>query len=106
MTNLEPSEILWGKQPYSYPGKNLGSGNRCGHEPTAPAFHLFTPKTTQKERPSTIQKLIDGAKAYYYSPWSLPTLTNLSGKTNQDGQPRPCAEIAICWPLKVNCYAR
>lgn len=73
---------------YPYPGRYLGSGNRCGHDPLSPAWHLFTIPDTKRVLPQVMQKLIKAAQDYYYSPATLPTLANLNGKRNLDGQPR------------------
>ena len=73
---------------YPFSGENLGTGNRCGHVPESPAWHLYNPLKTKVKLPALISDFVEKAKAYYDSPKILPTLANLNGKTNQDGQPR------------------
>lgn len=63
-------------------------GNRCGHDPQNPAWHLFNVPYTQKDNPHVQQKLLEGSMEYFFIPETLPTLHNLSGKTNKDGTPR------------------
>ncbi len=80
---------LWGRAPYAYPGLWLGTGNRCGHRPAAPAWHQFNEPETRKPLPHFIQTLIDKVRDYYAKPSLLPTLANLSGKINKlSGKPR------------------
>ncbi|MCA3991980.1 hypothetical protein ACPV5O_22055 [Vibrio maritimus] len=66
----------------------VASGNRCGHDPQNPAWHLYSAKQTKNMIPHVIRKLHEKAVCYYESPKLLPTLATLNGKTNQDGQPR------------------
>lgn len=73
---------------YPYPGRYLGTGNRCGHDPASPAWYLFNVPKTKNNIPHVMRKLLEGVKNYYYSPAMLPTLANLNGKRNIDGQPR------------------
>ena len=54
----------------------------------SPAWHLFATPATNRALPSVMQKLMLAAENYYYEPFSLPTLANLNGKRNLDGQPR------------------
>ncbi|MGL1204405.1 hypothetical protein ACSTK6_01340 [Vibrio parahaemolyticus] len=77
---------LSGCIPHS--SRYIGSGNRCGHDPQNPAWHLYNAKQTKNVMPHVMRKLHEKAVSYYDSPKLLPTLANLNGKTNQDGQPR------------------
>ena len=80
---------MWGRSHYAHPGKWLGTGNRCGHRPDAPAWHQFNEPETRKPLPYFIQTLIDKVCDYYAKPSLLPTLANLSGKLNKlSGKPR------------------
>ncbi|MEJ6105786.1 plasmid replication protein repA, partial [Aeromonas salmonicida] len=80
---------MWGRSHYPHPGQWLGSGNRCGHRPDAPAWHHFNEPETRKPLPHFIQTLIDKVRDYYAKPSLLPTLANLSGKINKlSGKPR------------------
>lgn len=80
---------MWGKSPYKYPGKYLGTGNRCGHDPAKPEFHLFTKPKWFDQMPHAIRKLMDAAQAYYSAPLeTLPSLGNLNGRRNNSGDPR------------------
>jgi len=75
--------------PYPYPGENLGTGNRCGHNPNSPEFHLFRDPDWMAGIPHTIRKLMDAAKLYYDAPLAtLPSLANLNGRRNKSGDPR------------------
>lgn len=80
--------FMWGRMRYRHPGARLGSGNRCGHDPSAPAWHLFSAPETRSPLPYFIQDLLKKVREYYAAPMRLPTLSNLNGKTNHDGQPR------------------
>lgn len=81
--------VMWGRMPYPYPGENLGTGNRCGHNPNHPEFHLFSDPAWMPSIPHTIRKLMDSAKAYYDAPLAtLPSLANLNGRRNKSGDPR------------------
>ena len=79
---------MWGRSAYQYPGRWLGTGNRCGHNPLKGEFERYQAPSTRRKHPIIIQKLLEGARAYYQAPQLLPTLMNLSGKANQDGNPR------------------
>lgn len=79
---------MWGRSDYPYPGKNLGTGNRCHHDPENPDWDGFDIPDTKKNTPGTQNKLMKGAQDYYYFPEKLPTLRNLSGSQNKDGTPR------------------
>lgn len=90
----------------------IGSGNRCGHDPQKPAWHLYNAKHTEKMIPHVIRKLQEKALSYYDSPKLLPTLANLNGKTNQDGQPRlnrsearEADALVLCAILSMTEYA-
>ncbi|MEJ6116310.1 hypothetical protein, partial [Aeromonas salmonicida] len=89
-TNLpKDAAFMWGRAHYPHPGKWLGSGNRCGHKPSSPAWHLFKAPETKKPLPYFIQELIERVRHYYAQPTLLPTLANLSGKVNKlSGKPR------------------
>lgn len=88
MDSAIETPYMWGRSRYPHPGKFLGSGNRCGHNPDNPAWDLFTPPETKKDIPHVMRKLLDGIRAYYSRPELLPTLANLNGKRNADGNPR------------------
>lgn len=77
-----------GRAAYKYPGKWLGTGNRCDHDPAKPNWHKYVVPKTKAQPPATQMKLLRGARAYYFTPSSLPTLMNLNGKQNKDGAPR------------------
>ncbi|QLI60535.1 plasmid replication protein repA (plasmid) [Aeromonas media] len=79
---------MWGRTHYPHPGASLGTGNRCGHRPADPAWHKFSAPETRKPLPFFIKNLISRVREYYASPRRLPTLSNLNGKVNEDGQPR------------------
>lgn len=81
--------IMWGRMPYPYHGANLGTGNRCGHNPNRPEFHLFSEPDWSTAVPHVMRKLIEAVKGYYYAPLStLPSLANLNGRRNKSGDPR------------------
>lgn len=80
--------LRWGKAAYPYPGKFWGTGNRCGHDPQKGEFERFNKPTTQRELPKAQQKLLELVQRYYESPAMLPTLSNLNGRRNLDGNPR------------------
>jgi hypothetical protein len=80
---------MWGKCAYSFPGKFLGSGNRCGHDPhRLAAERLALPETKSGFRIKLLTQLIEKVQAYFANPASLPLLAYREGKTNQDGSPR------------------
>lgn len=81
--------IMWGRMPYPYHGANLGTGNRCGHNPNRPEFHLFSEPGWSTSVPHVMRKLLEAVKGYYYAPMStLPSLANLNGRRNKSGDPR------------------
>lgn len=81
--------IMWGRMPYPHPGHNLGTGNRCGHNPNRPEFHLFSEPGWSTSIPHVMRKLLEAVKGYYYAPLStLPSLGNLNGRRNKNGDPR------------------
>ena len=85
----QTSPLMWGNAPYPHPGLWLGTGNRCGHRPQSPAWHLFNEPETRRPLPHFIQDLLDKVRDYYTKPSLLPTLANLSGKINKlSGKPR------------------
>lgn len=88
MDSAIETPYMWGRSRYPHPGKFLGSGNRCGHNPDNPAWNLFSPPETKKDIPHVMRKLLEGVRAYYSKPDTLPTLSNLNGKRNADGNPR------------------
>lgn len=93
MTDTTPAlgrpSIMWGRTPYPYPGANLGTGNRCGHNPNRPEFHLFSEPGWSTSIPHVMRKLIEAVRGYYFSPLStLPSLANLNGRRNKSGDPR------------------
>ncbi|WP_110644113.1 plasmid replication protein repA [Salinicola sp. CPA57] len=80
--------LRWGKAAYLHPGKWWGTGNRCGHDPQKGEFDRLNRPTTQRELPKAQQKLLELVQRYYESPAMLPTLSNLNGRKNLDGNPR------------------
>jgi hypothetical protein len=88
MDNSIQNPRLWGKSSYMYPGKFLGTGNRCGHDPQKPNMDLFSIPKTARDIPHAMKELINGVKHYFFNPQLLPTLYNLTGKRNKDGSLR------------------
>lgn len=84
--NVQP--LTWGRAPYAHPGKFWGTGNRCGHKPENGEFERYCAPQNKRQLPKLLQALVQGAKDYYKSPSLLPTLANLNGKSNADGNPR------------------
>lgn len=83
------SPMMWGKSAYSYPGKFLGSGNRCGHDPARfSAERLALPETKSGHRLSILQKLIDRVQGYFLDPASIPLLAYREDKKKHDGSYR------------------
>lgn len=81
--------FMWGRREYQYAGENLGSGNRCGHDPQRlAADRLALPEVNGGHRLKTIDHLIEKAQTYFRDPASVPSLAYLSGKSNRDGSPR------------------
>lgn len=68
------------------PDNRTEAANKWGHDKTRPRFHLAL--VPGKSRPKQIDKLAAAARSYYSNPFILPTLANLSEKTNKDGKPR------------------
>ena len=88
MSSSTLSPLMWGRTQYPHPGKHLGTGNRCGHDPRNPSWDRFKTSDEWRNPPKFIQRLMDGMTAYYSAPERLPTLFNPRGKTNQDGSLR------------------
>lgn len=80
--------LAWGRRPYEHPGKFLGTGNRCGHNPAQGELERYCAPQKKAKLPHTLQALVDAARDYYKRPALLPTLANLNGKSNADGNPR------------------
>lgn len=81
--------IMWGRMPYKYSGENLGTGNRCGHDPQNLAVkRLALHQPAGGNWPRLIQAGIKRIQAYFGDAAALPPLAHLSKKTNQDGSPR------------------
>lgn len=80
--------LTWGRSLYAHPGKYLGTGNRCGHNPAQGEFERYCKPQMKRQPPKLLQALVDAARDYYKSPSLLPTLANLNGKSNADGNPR------------------
>lgn len=69
--------FLGGNMTFSvaHDGLNVGSGNRCGHNPTAPRF-LVRPHV--QNMPKFIARSIDLVEHYYYRLKDLPQLDTLN----------------------------
>lgn len=88
-TCLGRPSIMWGRMPYKYSGENLGTGNRCGHDPQTLAVNrLDLHQPAGGKWPRLIQAGINRIQAYFNDAAALPPLAHLSKKTNQDGTPR------------------
>lgn len=78
--------FMWGRCNYKYPGENLGSGNRCGHDPQRMATdRLALPEVSGGHRLQIITKLLKRAETYFADPATVPLLAYLGGKRNRDG---------------------
>lgn len=88
MTAAVQEPLTWGRRPYDHPGKFLGTGNRCGHNPAQGEFERYCAPKKKGKLPYELQALVDAARDYYKRPSLLPTLANLNGKSNSDGNPR------------------
>jgi hypothetical protein len=76
--------FLHGRQRYKYHGRDLKSGNRCGHDPAKPNEEIFNyPK--KRGIQETVTDLLVGVRKYFYSPGLLPSLSNPTGRKNNDG---------------------
>lgn len=81
--------MMWGRSSYKHSGQFLGTGNRCGHDPTkADLDRLALPQTNNGYLLKMQQLLIDRAQQYFHTPQKLTILSNLSRKVNRDGTPR------------------
>ena len=63
--------------PLSALAAAIGSGNRCGHIPTAPRF--FSPPETHAPHPRILVRLQEAIEAYFNDPTTLPTLNSANG---------------------------
>ena len=77
-----------GKKPYKHHGRNLKTGNRCGHNPQKLAKWMLNIPKNQKSVMYTVKDILKGIERYYETPLILPTLSNQTGKLNKDGKPR------------------
>lgn len=85
----DTTAIMWGRTPYPYPGQNLGTGNRCGHDPERLASdRLNLPPVADGHRLKIVTDLIEKAREYFFNPASVPLLAYVSDKKNLDGSPR------------------
>lgn len=85
----DTTAIMWGRTPYPYPGQNLGTGNRCGHNPERLASdRLNLPPVAGGHRLKIVTDLIERAREYFFNPALVPLLAYVSDKKNLDGSPR------------------
>ena len=85
----DTTAIMWGRTPYPFPGQNLGTGNRCGHNPELLASdRLNLPTVADGHRLKIVTDLIEKAREYFFDPASVPLLAYVSDKKNLDGSPR------------------
>ena len=63
--------------PLSALAAAIGSGNRCGHIPTAPRF--FSPPETHAPHPRILVRLQEAIETYFQNPTCLPTLNTANG---------------------------
>ncbi|MEE1883389.1 hypothetical protein V0R55_24805 [Pseudomonas soli] len=94
MTDLTP-EIgqvapMWGRRPYSHPGKNLGTGNRCGHNPEKfAADRLALPKVKTGHLPAVLKTAIKRSFEFFADPDVMARLGyHRNKKRNKDGSYR------------------
>lgn len=67
-------------------GAQVGSGNRCGHNPAAPCLTPLEP--AGRNLPPIITAVIDRFERYYDSPSILPALNAVNGSTRQQRSER------------------
>lgn len=80
---------MWGRRPYAYPGANLGTGNRCGHNPEQFAVaRLALPKVKGGHLPSVLKKAIKRSADFFADPDVVSRLGYHKNKRNKDGSLR------------------
>ena len=80
---------MWGRRPYAYPGANLGTGNRCGHNPEQFATdRLALPKVKGGHLPSVLKKAIKRSAEFFTDPDVMSRLGYHKNKLNKDGSYR------------------
>ncbi|WP_210669000.1 hypothetical protein [Pseudomonas protegens] len=93
---------MWGRRPYAYPGANLGTGNRCGHNPEQFATdRLALPKVKGGHLPSVLKKAIKRSEEFFADPDVMSRLGyHRNKKRNQDGSFRKIrSELRECVAL-------
>jgi len=69
----------------------ISSGNRCGHDPSAPRF--FTPPAHHADRPAILRKITSAVRNYFNNP---RTLSGLNAANASDRQQRSERREACC----------
>ena len=67
-------------------GVVTGTGNRCGHDPTAPRW--FEPPPQHAARPKILLQLQERVRAYFDDPKVLPSLNAANGSSRQQRSER------------------
>ena len=67
-------------------GVVTGTGNRCGHDPTAPRW--FEPPPQHANRPKILRQLQERVRAYFDDPKVLPSLNAANGSPRQQRSER------------------
>lgn len=78
---------MWGRRPYAHPGKNLRTGNRCGHNPERfAADRLALPKVKTGHLPAILKTAIKRAVEFFDDPDVMSRLGyHRKKKRNKDG---------------------
>ncbi|MBF8694942.1 hypothetical protein [Pseudomonas fulva] len=82
---------MWGRRPYAHPGANLGTGNRCGHNPEQFATdRLALPKVKADHGclPRVLTKNMKRAVEFFSDPNVMKSLGFHQNKHNLDGSNR------------------
>ena len=83
--------------PLSALAAAIGSGNRCGHIPTAPRF--FSPPENHAPHPRILVRLQAAIEAYFNDPTTLPTLNSANGSPRQQRSERRESSLAFLGTL-------
>jgi len=89
MPEIGQTERMWGKSTYAHPGVNLGTGNRCGHNPEQfAADRLALPKVKGGHLPAVLKKAIKRSADFFADPAVVSRLGYHKHKRNKDGSRR------------------
>jgi len=111
MPETGQTERMWGKSLYAHPGTNLGTGNRCGHNPeqfAADRLDLPKVKAGHGYLPRVLTKTMKRCIEFFNDPSLMKSLGFHKDKFNLDGSNRQVRSedreaVALVYQSIVSC---